>query len=140
MDTSNTPIAETDGPLTPYKYHPINLKDEIRILILLPPASPDGSELHCELTTAKISDEPSYEAISYCWGAEVFLERIYLPEGTLAVTENLAAGLRRLRHKDRPRHLWVDAVCINQQDNGKRVTKSLSWHKFIGMQSAFWFG
>jgi hypothetical protein len=92
----------------------------IRILILLPPASPDTAELHCEIATAKISNNPSYEAISYCWGAKVFPETLYLPSGTLATTKNLAGGLRRFRLTDRPRRLWADAVYINQYDDKEK--------------------
>jgi hypothetical protein len=115
MDTSNASIAETDSLMKPYEYQPIdNPKGKIRILILLPPASSDDPELRCHLTTAEISDSPSYEALSYCWGTEALTERIYLPSGTLVITKHLATGLRRLRYRDRPRHLWVDAVCINQ--------------------------
>ncbi|KAH8762980.1 heterokaryon incompatibility protein-domain-containing protein [Hyaloscypha finlandica] len=121
MDTSNTPIAETDMPITPYEYQPIDdPKGKIRILILSPPASSDDPELRCNLTTAEISDSPSYEAVSYCWGTEALTERVHLPSGILAITKNLATGLRRLRFRDRPRHLWVDAVCINQQDDQEK--------------------
>jgi hypothetical protein len=76
--------------------------------------------LRCHLTTADISDSPLYEAVSYCWGTEALTEKIHLPSGTLAITKNLATGLRRLRCRDRPRHLWVDAVCINQQDDEEK--------------------
>lgn len=104
-----------------YEYQPIDdPKGKIRILILLPPAWSDDPELRCHLTTAEISDSPSYEALSYCWGTEAFAERIYFPSGTLGITKNLATGLRRLRCRDRPRHLWVDAVCINQQDDQEK--------------------
>ncbi|KAE8451449.1 hypothetical protein EG329_004078 [Mollisiaceae sp. DMI_Dod_QoI] len=120
MGCFNSSIAERDPQLHQYTYQPIDPKDEIRILILLPPTSPNETELRCKITTAKISDNPIYEAISYCWGAEVFPETIYLPNGTLAITANLAAGLRRFRWKDRPRHIWVDAVCINQNDSKEK--------------------
>ena len=117
MDSSESPAMEIDTPLNQYEYQPIDPKDEMRILILLPPASPDETELHCEIATANLSEKPSYEAISYCWGDEVFSETLHVSEGILAITENLAAGLRHFRFKDRAQRLWIDAVCISQHDN-----------------------
>jgi hypothetical protein len=120
MEPSKVAIAETDTPLSQYQYQPIEPKYEIRIRILLPPASPHESEIHCEIAAARFSDGPSYEAISYCWGAEAFPDKIHLSTGTLAVIENLAAGLRRLRLEDRSRRLWVDALCINQHGDEEK--------------------
>jgi hypothetical protein len=78
-----------------YSELPIDPKLEIRILELLPPASPEPTEIHCNLTTARLADKPSYEALSYAWGDPVFPEKIYLPTGYLAITSNLAAALRQ---------------------------------------------
>jgi hypothetical protein len=103
-----------------YSELPIDPKSEIRILELLPPASPDPTEIQCNLTTARLADKPSYEALSYAWGDPVFPEKIYLPTGYLAITSNLAAALRQLRLPNRPRRLWVDAVCINQMDDNEK--------------------
>jgi len=94
-------------------------KKRNKILELLPAASPDPASIYCNLSTAKLSDQPAYEAVSYAWGEPVYSERIYLPTGHLAITSNLAAALRQLRHKDRSRKLWVDAVCINQVGVGE---------------------
>jgi hypothetical protein len=41
----------------------------------------------------------------------------------LAVTTNLAAALRKLRHHIHYRTLWVDAICINQGDVAERVAQ-----------------
>jgi hypothetical protein len=42
-----------------------------------------------------------------------------------AVTPNLETALRYLRYEDRPRVLWVDAVCINQNDLAERKAQVL---------------
>ncbi|KAK5120411.1 hypothetical protein LTR85_006350 [Meristemomyces frigidus] len=40
--------------------------------------------------------------------------------GTIGITQNLAAALPYLRLEDRERRLWIDAVCVNQQDLAER--------------------
>jgi hypothetical protein len=36
------------------------------------------------------------------------------------VTPNLKAALKRIRLKDKKRSMWVDLICINQQDTPER--------------------
>jgi len=90
--------------------------------------------------------QPSFEALSYSWGAAQPEEPILvvpgeaplgidahsLPAGDprrrqstedwscLWVRPNLAAALRHLRRADRPRTLWVDAICIDQLNLAER--------------------
>jgi hypothetical protein len=45
---------------------------------------------------------------------------IYIGKGTLSVRKNLADALQHLRYPDRPRTLWIDAICVNQQDLEER--------------------
>jgi hypothetical protein len=40
--------------------------------------------------------------------------------GTLSVTQNLRTALPYLRLRDRPRMLWIDAICVNQDDLEER--------------------
>lgn len=66
---------------------------------------------------------PKYEAVSYAWGSPNFSSSIKIGTSgadTLAVTQNLADALRYLRYKDKPRVLWIDAVCVNQQELDER--------------------
>lgn len=71
---------------------------------------------------------PVYEALSYVWGDPDVTRGIAVSdegrddaetkgqvgqEGELQVTVNLYSALQYLRLKDRPRVLWVDAVCID---------------------------
>lgn len=104
-----------------YSDCPIRSRTEIRILNLLPPINSDLDALHCTLSVATLEDKPSYEALSYVWGPPVFPERLYLPSGHLSITANLAAALRQFRYSDRQRQLWVDAVCIDQQNHVEKA-------------------
>ena len=62
-----------------------------------------------------------YEALSYVWGPTTKTEHIDLVDsGQRPITDNLALALRRLRRLDEMRTLWIDAVCINQDDPSER--------------------
>lgn len=61
-----------------------------------------------------------YEALSYTWGSEGHGDFIYSGTSRLSVRTNLASALRHLRYEDRERTMWIDAVCINQNDNEER--------------------
>ncbi len=98
-----------------YQYFPMKADREIRLLYLEPGSG--KSRLSCSLRTVPLSKTPIYEALSYTWGKPVFPASIKCsPSGQLCITENLSVALYHLRLKDRIRVLWVDAICINQQD------------------------
>ncbi|KAK4450470.1 heterokaryon incompatibility protein-domain-containing protein [Podospora aff. communis PSN243] len=69
--------------------------------------------------------EPSYEALSYAWGDPNNTEgvAVWLEEkkeashhGSIQITRPLAVALRHLRYESEARTMWIDALCINQQD------------------------
>jgi hypothetical protein len=122
-----------------YQYLPLG-SDEIRLLTLSPG---NTGQVIINIKTAKIEPEhkPKYEALSYTWGSQHELVSINiqpetqafntatpkdappstaLPQFTLAVTQNLAQALPYLQLKETSRVLWVDAICINQQDPAER--------------------
>ena len=90
-------------------------QNEIRVLTLHAGLWPDP--VRCSLRTARLEDNPYYEALSYAWGDPAIRLPIFLDGSVCHVTANLAAALRRLRHLNRDRQLWVDALCINQSDD-----------------------
>lgn len=64
---------------------------------------------------------PVYEALSYVWGSSENTTDIHVGyRQTLTVTQNLAKALPYLRYKDKPRILWIDAICVNQQNLRER--------------------
>ncbi len=60
------------------------------------------------------------EALSYAWGLPHLTHSVILNGEKTAVTLNLHDALRRLRRRLRSRHLWVDALCINQTDDREK--------------------
>lgn len=73
--------------------------------------------------------ELEYEALSWCWGkaaadyAVLIIER-NLKHGEktykLRVREQLALALKYLRHRNKTRTLWIDAICIDQDNPTER--------------------
>ena len=109
-------------------YTPIGGR-QIRILELHPgsPGENLSADLHVAtflpITGVSIRGNPStvhFEALSYCWGRPICNRYIRCNGQLLPVTTNLYDGLQRFRHKDKTRYLWVDAICINQQDQSER--------------------
>ncbi|KAF4929090.1 Heterokaryon incompatibility protein 6, OR allele [Colletotrichum viniferum] len=96
----------------------------IRLLRLLPGSYHDP--LRCELRTVDLQFKPEYEAVSYTWAGEngdaSRSWRLYVGKRheILAITNNCANALRRLRYVHHSRDLWLDAVCINQDSNSER--------------------
>jgi hypothetical protein len=98
-----------------YLYRPLSTTPlEIRIVTLKP--GPWAAEIKCEFNHAFIEELPVYEALSYTWGNLNDVRSISLGGFPWNVTANLETALRYLRYPDNPRNIWVDALCINQED------------------------
>jgi len=107
---------DTDlSELEAYIYDPIQPKTQIRILTLHPRAGDEA--ISCSLEVARLDEPPPYEALSYAWGDSKERYPIRCGNGSLEVTDSLLAALRRLRDVSAERVLWIDAICINQQDD-----------------------
>ena len=110
-----------------YEYTPLDKeRSEIRLITLLPPRF--GREIHIKLETTVLSDSriPQYQALSYTWGSEDNPVRIWVEgargrSSSLDVTRDLEEALQHLRYNNgRSRKLWIDAICISQQDIPER--------------------
>ncbi|KAK1752662.1 heterokaryon incompatibility protein-domain-containing protein [Echria macrotheca] len=94
---------------------------EIRTVILLPSTDPDA-QIHCTFKRHRFVNvaPSSYSALSYVWGDRSQTRTIFLNGTPLPITKNLFAALRQLRRGEEPLELWVDALCINQDDIQER--------------------
>jgi len=129
LESDDTELTEGESglhgpdptPKQPYQY-PKLPNGFIRLLSVH--AAPAGGSLVCSLLPHCIgesevpldSDQQSYEALSYTWGGQQATDPIDCDGKILLITNNLQKALLRLRLPDKPRVLWVDAVCINQAD------------------------
>ncbi|KAM3424496.1 hypothetical protein BST61_g6500 [Cercospora zeina] len=96
---------------------------QIRIAKVLP--NQDSSALvQCELDVLVLDDttDATFEALSYCWGDPKVTANIELNGTIAAVTVNLEAALRQFRTDadGDVLFIWIDAICINQQDVEER--------------------
>lgn len=107
-----------------YSYDALESAQHTRVLALLPSEDVDAA-LECSIDQVNIDDPmKEYEAISYTWGDQDRTERLVCDGAIINITPNLASALRCLRYRTRPRRLWADAVCINQEDlaeKGKQI-------------------
>jgi len=94
---------------------------DVRILELSP--GKHGDEIVVQLSSTSLKTAPHYEALSYCWGDPTITRPIICSAGVINITTNLHDALASLRYQNRPRYLWVDALCINQTDNEEKSTQ-----------------
>lgn len=92
-----------------------------RLLFLYPATSAD-EPFHGHLKLIDVEHAPLYEALSYTWGPPSDQPRdyIWLQGCPLPIKPNLEAALRSLRLPNQRRRLWIDAICINQDDVDER--------------------
>ncbi|EHK42440.1 hypothetical protein TRIATDRAFT_185589, partial [Trichoderma atroviride IMI 206040] len=96
--------------------------------------------IQCYIKPFNLHPLPKFEALSYTWGNPTDRLPIIANGETMLVTKNLATSLTYLRDCSDARVLWIDAICINQNDLGERskqvmlmgkiyevVTRVISW-------------
>ena len=114
-----------DATLPNYRYRALRVPSSLRLLRLLP-SSQANDDIDCHLLevenlyTTHPDDIEGYEALSWCWGRGEKDQIIRIHEKQqiyqFSVTHPLKAALKALRLAHEVRILWVDAVCINQED------------------------
>ena len=114
-----------------YESCPLREANHIRVLTVRQGCREDSIE--CTLMPHALTplDSPSlinqvsrYEALSYHWGSGEASSKIKIyTDGfpkAFRVRPNLHAALKQLRLPDKSRRLWIDAICINQDDSDEK--------------------
>ncbi|KAJ2988833.1 hypothetical protein NUW58_g3773 [Xylaria curta] len=115
---------ERSQPTSPSPYLPLIVdheKHEIRVLVLMPGQAED--KIDCRLVKIDLKTDNHFQALSYVWGSGDRSETIQVNETPFRVTPTLENILRGLRHPVDCRKLWIDAICINQDDNFEKITQ-----------------
>lgn len=113
-----TSWLEVDVQESDTVYKPLPNDHSIRVLIVDPGSV--GSDLQTRLEVVDLDKEVGYEAMSYTWGDPKDQVPLRVSGQTVSIPKNLENALKRLRHPDRRRYIWADAVCINQADLSER--------------------
>lgn len=95
-------------------------RKEIRVVHLMPEVDSEF-DISCTFSVVSLGDKPEYRALSYTWGDAQDTLPIILNRHRFQATRNLKAALRRLRELDTGTPIWIDAICINQQDLEERT-------------------
>lgn len=106
----------------PFRYKPLNPgANEIRVLDVSPTLSNEQT-LRCRIRTISLDARPlpEYETISYFWGDPNPRSQIVMNGRLVRVPGNTELALRRMIVGHQSRVLWVDAICINQEDIRER--------------------
>ncbi|KAK7975802.1 hypothetical protein PG989_014265 [Apiospora arundinis] len=116
--------------LKDFKYSPLPSTGYIRLVTLL---QGSGMPIRCRLEEHSVTELPQYDALSYTWGFEKCPHDGSKPRGTryimlndlkFHVQNNLFHALMALRnggrHGDQGLPIWIDAICINQDDDQEK--------------------
>ncbi|KAK0374398.1 heterokaryon incompatibility protein [Colletotrichum limetticola] len=79
-----------------------------------------SNPLKCALSTTPIATPRLYKALSYTWGTSRATHSIDIEGASLLITASLDTALRHIRRKDEPVTLWIDQICINQEDGAEK--------------------
>lgn len=110
-----------------YPYEQLDINQRSIRLLNLSAGNSLNPEIDCELIVVDVNlngtlefARAEYEALSWCWGTGEATGSINIRKAgrkiSKLVSPDLVKALRALRHPYQDRYLWVDAVCINQDD------------------------
>ncbi|KZL81543.1 heterokaryon incompatibility protein [Colletotrichum incanum] len=93
---------------------------EIRLVSFCVPAAVCDDTIN--LTSSRVSPNyhPSYHALSYVWGGPTPTATVNLNNKSLPIGNNLQSALLHLRQNGVVSWFWVDAICIDQNNQEER--------------------
>ncbi len=116
-------IRQAERPPPPYEHKPLLNDKSLRLLKLRHAEDPESSII-CDLFEVPPDQTRNYEALSWTWPTDDSYKTIRIDRDDKAypfkISTNLFQALKVLRQKETSRMLWIDALCINQNDNHEK--------------------
>lgn len=123
--------AATIAELNPYRYSPLDTQqDSVRLLRLGRPIivlDDDGWEQNTlptgVLMHVPLDGNPVYAALSYHWGCSDATDVILIDDCIMRISRSLHDAIHQLQSYEQHLWLWIDAICINQNDSLEKASQ-----------------
>ena len=105
-----------------FQYKPLDRnRREIRLIqfTVTDDSRPPSDSIRCKTLTASLDNLPEYYAVLYTWVDNKREHALLLDGQVLDVASDIAVALQHLSFF-RTRYLWIDAICINQDDDAEK--------------------
>jgi hypothetical protein len=107
-----------------YLYEALETQHSIRLLKVVEKVTNEDTETtwHYSLIHTNTQDAPEYETLSYVWGTSNRNKSLRLSDGTsLGTATTLEQALPYIVSCCVTGYLWIDQICINQDDLSERA-------------------
>lgn len=105
-----------------YSYNPLNEQTkEIRLLQFS--KKYPWSRPIIEICEHSLDSAPAYDAISYTWDKQEPDRSLQLQQGVIKTTKNAIQIIMERASWRQVRHLWIDAVCIDQSNTPEKQSQ-----------------
>ncbi|KAI1745488.1 heterokaryon incompatibility protein-domain-containing protein [Xylaria scruposa] len=109
-------IPKVDETAKPHVYQPLS-QGHARFLRRVPQSNDELIFDFISLPVSDTEDGEKFIAISYCWGDLPPDRVLVLADGsTIPITAKVIHILQEIIHRTQSDVIWIDAICINQQD------------------------
>lgn len=124
---SSVPFGQTGTrqQKSTHQYQPLEPgKHDLRVLTIEP--SLPVNRIRCTLRNMSLADataDDGFKALSYCWGPSSRRRTAILDGTRVSVTDNLYAAMHQLRRHNKPVMIWIDTLCIDQDNPAEKETQ-----------------